>query len=465
MMYFTLITLDVMMTLMMQVTCLLNVRFNPNQMKPEDGLLSTETCTRFVPDQDMRKEQYSTFRIDIPEDSLDFVNITVQGENISCGYDLYVMSLTVAETTHWSGIWMACPLLEMTAAAGRNKRCIFRCQCNGVCKQIQAYRKPHNYESAWTLCSICIQYKIKDELAVSFNPKQIIPENNTLSKDTCTRFVADNNSSKEQFSTFRIELAEDNVFFVNVSLQGLNMSGGNDLYVTPLTESQTRNWSGMWMTCHLARKSDGDGIKRYTFSCPCYGICKLLEDLIILKRVLGICVMYVSHIIQQVIMRRMDGSVDFNRGWEDYKYGFGQITGEYLAGNENLYKSTSGKRIYSLRVDLVSYDGDECYALYKYFRIGPELDGYRLHVEGYEHYSTLGNSLTFHNNQKFSTKWHNSYTKKINVLSHLKLVGGSTIVKMCYLLRLMDHILTLRIIMESFGGIHGEKRNLLRLLE
>ena len=135
--------------------------------------------------------------------------------------------------------------------------------------------------------------------------------------------------------------------------------------------------------------------------------------------------------LTKVIMRRMDGSVDFNRGWEDYKYGFGQITGEYWAGNlhcsmfyccnflwkititirqsfdsvlynifnihnlgnENLYKSTSGKRIYSLRVDLVSYDGDECYALYKYFRIGPELDGYRLHVEGYEHYSTLGKTV------------------------------------------------------------------------
>jgi len=130
---------------------------------------------------------------------------------------------------------------------------------------------------AVSVIQITLSTPLSDELAVSFNPKQIIPENNTLSKDTCTRFVADNNSSKEQFSTFRIELAEDNVFFVNVSLQGLNMSGGNDLYVTPLTESQTRNWSGMWMTCHLARKSDGDGIKRYTFSCPCYGICKAIQ--------------------------------------------------------------------------------------------------------------------------------------------------------------------------------------------
>ena len=70
------------------VTCHLSVRFNPNQMMPENGMISNETCTRFVADQDMQKEQYSSFRIDIPVEKLDFINVTVLGKNITCGYDL-----------------------------------------------------------------------------------------------------------------------------------------------------------------------------------------------------------------------------------------------------------------------------------------------------------------------------------------------------------------------------------------
>ena len=144
------------------VTCQLSVRFNPNQVKPEDGQFSTETCTRFVPDQNIQTEQYSTFRIDIPEERLDSVIVIVLGENIGCGYDLYVMPLTVTETANWSGLWMICPLLETTAADGLNKRCVFRCECNGMCKKIQVCRRPHNYEeTAWTLCSICLNYTIK----------------------------------------------------------------------------------------------------------------------------------------------------------------------------------------------------------------------------------------------------------------------------------------------------------------
>ena len=39
------------------------------------------------------------------------------------------------------------------------------------------------------------------------------------------------------------------------------------------------------------------------------------------------------YFFKQVIQRRLNGSVDFNRIWKDYKMGFGSPYGEYWLGN------------------------------------------------------------------------------------------------------------------------------------
>jgi len=68
-----------------------------------------------------------------------------------------------------------------------------------------------------------------------------------------------------------------------------------------------------------------------------------------------------------VIQRRQDGSVDFNRTWNEYKEGFGDLNGEFWLGNENIHKMTS-QGDYSLRIDLEDWNNKHKHAFYQVFR-------------------------------------------------------------------------------------------------
>ena len=103
-----------------------------------------------------------------------------------------------------------------------------------------------------------------------------------------------------------------------------------------------------------------------------------------------------------VFQRRQDGSVDFYRGWNDYKSGFGQLTAEFWLGNDKIHRLTAA-RPSSLRVELEDWNGGIAYAKYGKFNIGDEQAKYRLEVGSYS--GTAGDSLTTrHNNMAFSTK-------------------------------------------------------------
>ncbi|XP_067051650.1 uncharacterized protein [Acropora muricata] len=102
-----------------------------------------------------------------------------------------------------------------------------------------------------------------------------------------------------------------------------------------------------------------------------------------------------------VFQRRQDGSVDFYRGWNDYKSGFGQLTAEFWLGNDKIHRLTAS-RASSLRVELEDWDGVRLYAKYGRFNIGDEKAKYRLEVSSYSG-TAGGDSLAYHNNMAFTT--------------------------------------------------------------
>ena len=52
-----------------------------------------------------------------------------------------------------------------------------------------------------------------------------------------------------------------------------------------------------------------------------------------------------------VIQKRLDGSVDFYRGWADYKRGFGNLNGEFWLGLDKMHQLTkAGRNI--IRIEL-----------------------------------------------------------------------------------------------------------------
>ncbi|XP_026541516.1 fibrinogen C domain-containing protein 1 [Notechis scutatus] len=109
---------------------------------------------------------------------------------------------------------------------------------------------------------------------------------------------------------------------------------------------------------------------------------------------------------QTVFQRREDGSVNFFRGWEAYKDGFGKLTGEHWLGLKRIHAlSTQGT--YELRIDLEDFDNGTAYAHYGTFAVGlfsvdPEEDGYPITVTDYS--GTAGDSFLKHNGMRFTTK-------------------------------------------------------------
>ncbi|ALC39845.1 CG8642, partial [Drosophila busckii] len=78
-----------------------------------------------------------------------------------------------------------------------------------------------------------------------------------------------------------------------------------------------------------------------------------------------------------VIQRRVDDSVSFDRNWEEYKNGFGDLRGNFWLGLEKLHLMTK-LRPHELYIQLEDFNNETRYARYTNFTIGNEAQSYEL---------------------------------------------------------------------------------------
>jgi len=102
-----------------------------------------------------------------------------------------------------------------------------------------------------------------------------------------------------------------------------------------------------------------------------------------------------------VFQKRLDGSVNFYRGWNDYKLGFGNLNGEFWLGLDKINRLTNSGR-YRLRVDLEDTTGKTAYAEYDHFAVSSERTKYQLSLGTYS--GNAGDSLSYARGSSFSTK-------------------------------------------------------------
>lgn len=100
------------------------------------------------------------------------------------------------------------------------------------------------------------------------------------------------------------------------------------------------------------------------------------------------------------IQKRYDGSVNFNRNWNDYSNGFGSATGEHWLGNRNLHALTKDNCT-KLEINMKDIYGKIWHVNYDDFRVADFAQGFRLTVDKYS--GNASDALDYQNHMEFST--------------------------------------------------------------
>ncbi|XP_060654741.1 microfibril-associated glycoprotein 4-like [Drosophila nasuta] len=102
-----------------------------------------------------------------------------------------------------------------------------------------------------------------------------------------------------------------------------------------------------------------------------------------------------------VIQRRFDGSLDFYRDWNAYRFGFGYYDGEFFLGLEYIHHLTIS-RPYELYIELIDFENQLYFARYDNFLIGSAEEKFALKSLG-TYNGNAGDALSYNLYDKFST--------------------------------------------------------------
>ena len=130
-----------------------------------------------------------------------------------------------------------------------------------------------------------------------------------------------------------------------------------------------------------------------------------------------------------VILRRADGIESFDRFYDEYEEGFGNLEHDFFYGLKAIHDLTSTDQ-YEMRIDLFKPNDTEssAHAVYRNFRIGPKesnnSEGYKLYLDGFTSETLLNNLLVFNEQPFIAKKRNQDYNKLSPCLTSGRSRGG-----------------------------------------
>ena len=104
-----------------------------------------------------------------------------------------------------------------------------------------------------------------------------------------------------------------------------------------------------------------------------------------------------------IFQRRVDTSVSFERSWDEYVAGFGEVDGNFWLGLEAIHNLTSAQPM-SLQIDVVPFNIPAVSIPYQQIHVGDAASEYLLTITSdIPGDGNLYNSMTHHSGSKFST--------------------------------------------------------------